>query len=94
MPHYDIAIMGGFGHVGLPFGIALAEAGRRVALIDINREAYDIIARGQMPFMEEGGEERLSKVLGKKLFLSLDDRSLVGCHYVVVVSGNSCGQTS
>jgi len=87
MPHYDIAILGGFGHVGLPFGIALAETGRRVVLIDINQRTYDIIANRQMPFMEEGGEERLGKVLEKNLFLSLDDRSLVGCHYVVVVLG-------
>lgn len=87
MINYDVAILGGFGHVGLPFGIALAETGKRVVLIDINQKAYDVICRGQMPFMEEGGEERLKSVINRKLYLSLDQTSVSGAHYVVVVLG-------
>lgn len=87
MTNYDVAILGGFGHVGLPLGIALAETGKRVVLIDINQKAYDIIGRGQMPFMEEGGEESLRRVLGKTLSITLDQSAIAGCHYVVVVLG-------
>lgn len=87
MSNCDIAILGGFGHVGLPLGIALAQTGRRVVLIDIDKKAYNVIASGRMPFMEEDGEYKLRQVLNKTLFLSLDEAELAKSRYVVIVLG-------
>ena len=33
---YDVVIVGGFGHVGLPLGISLADRGKRVCAVDVN----------------------------------------------------------
>ncbi|MBW2154731.1 MAG: nucleotide sugar dehydrogenase, partial [Deltaproteobacteria bacterium] len=70
MQLYDVCIIGGLGHMGLPLGLSLANTGKRVLLYDIDRKAMDIVSRGRMPFMELGAEEILCKVLGKTLFLS------------------------
>jgi UDP-N-acetyl-D-mannosaminuronic acid dehydrogenase len=57
---FDVCIVGGAGHVGLPLGIAFAQAGLSVLLYDINEVALATIAKSEMPFMEEGGQEALN----------------------------------
>ena len=42
----DIVIIGGCGHVGLPLGMALARAGKRVVALDISEEA---VAQARQP---------------------------------------------
>ena len=68
---YDVCIIGGLGHVGLPLGISLAGSGKRVMLYDINEKSIQTVSQGKMPFMEAGAEEFLKDVLGRSLFLSL-----------------------
>ena len=58
---YDISIIGGCGHVGLPLAIALADKGKKVCILDINRESLDQVRNGVMPFAEEGAEPLLKK---------------------------------
>ncbi|MCE9582089.1 MAG: nucleotide sugar dehydrogenase [Planctomycetes bacterium] len=58
-----ICIVGGAGHVGLPLAMMLAERGFTVDILDRNDAALDVLRAGRMPFMEEGGEELLRKVL-------------------------------
>ncbi len=53
---YDICIVGGLGHVGLPLGISFAQSGKKVMIYDINQKAIDIVSRGNMPFKEIGAE--------------------------------------
>ena len=50
----DVAIVGGCGHVGLPLGLAFAEAGLHVSLFDIDARAVALVNDGQMPFEEPG----------------------------------------
>lgn len=84
---YDVCIIGGLGHVGLPLGIALAKAGKRIVLYDINQKAIDTVSKGKMPFMEKGAEEILKNVLDKNLFVSSDRGVISNSYYVVVVIG-------
>lgn len=84
---YDVCIIGGCGHVGLPLGIALAQSGKRVILYDIDQNAINTISQGKMPFIEEGAEEMLQKVLEKNLFLSTERRVISESYFVVVVIG-------
>lgn len=84
---YDACIVGGLGHVGLPLGLSLAEAGKRVVLYDINRRAVEAVSAGKMPFLEHGAEEVLAKVLGNGLSVT-SDRQVVGqARFVVIVIG-------
>jgi UDP-N-acetyl-D-mannosaminuronic acid dehydrogenase len=60
---FEICVIGGCGHVGLPLSIAFAIKGRRVAIFDIDSSAIDTLRRGGMPFLEEDGERALREAL-------------------------------
>ncbi|OGJ63495.1 hypothetical protein A3A67_01365 [Candidatus Peribacteria bacterium RIFCSPLOWO2_01_FULL_51_18] len=84
----SIAIVGGCGHVGLPLGMVFAREGYKVYLIDISAEKVAMVNGGKMPFMEDGAEELLSKVLGTGLLEATTDFSLLkACETVVVTIG-------
>lgn len=84
---FDICIIGGLGHVGLPLGILFAKAGKKVAIYDINADVMQIVRRGEMPFLEPGAGAALKGVLNKNLFLS-SDRDVIGrSHFLIIVIG-------
>jgi len=70
---YDICIIGGCGHVGLPLGMCFAKEGRTVVALDINEELIQQVNAGKMPFKEEGGAELLPQVLAAKRFKATGD---------------------
>lgn len=83
-----VAIVGGCGHVGLPLGLAFADAGLDVVLYDINDDAIDQIRAGKMPFLERGAGVVLDRVLASgRLTLSSDPSSVAAVEVVVVVVG-------
>ena len=84
---YDVCIVGGLGHVGLPLGLSLADAGQDVVLFDINHSAAAAVAAGKMPFLESGGEEVLGRVLNKTLFLSAERDVISRSRFVIIVIG-------
>jgi UDP-N-acetyl-D-mannosaminuronic acid dehydrogenase len=84
---YDVCIVGGLGHVGLPLGISLADAGKTVALYDINAAAAEAVRAGEMPFLESGAEPVLRKVLGKTLSVTTDRQAIGRSRFVVIVIG-------
>lgn len=84
---YDVCIVGGLGHVGLPLGLSFADVGKNVVLYDIDRAAIEKVSSGKMPFLEAGAEVILKNVLGKKLHLSADNNVIKNSNFVVVVIG-------
>jgi UDP-N-acetyl-D-mannosaminuronic acid dehydrogenase len=62
---YDICVIGGGGHVGLPLAIMLASKGRQVCVYDVNEKSIALIKSGVMPFAEEGAEPLLRQVLAE-----------------------------
>lgn len=66
---YDLLIFGGLGHVGLPLGIMLADAGANVALYDIDHAQAAVVASGVMPFVEYDAEPILRRVIGRNLHI-------------------------
>lgn len=84
---FDVCIAGGLGHVGLPFGLALANANKKVILFDINTKTIEKVSSGEMPFKEEGAEEILKKVLNKNLFITDSPVSITKSKYLVVIIG-------
>ena len=64
---YDVAIIGGLGHIGLPLGILFADKLKNVLLLDNNLKDKDKVLNGEMPFIEYGAESLLKKALAKNL---------------------------
>lgn len=69
----DISIIGGAGHVGLPLGIVLANAGFSVTLIDEDRKRLNQIDHGELPFHEPGGQALLEDALAEENLLTTDE---------------------
>ena len=58
-----IVVVGGCGHIGLPLSVALANSGVYTVAYDINQKNVDFALTGKMPFIEDNGDEELSKAL-------------------------------
>ena len=84
---FDVCVVGGCGHVGLPLALAFARSGLRVAVYDHNDAVVATVRAGRMPFKEAGAEPILRDVIGRTLEVA-NDPSLVGqSQNVVVVIG-------
>ncbi len=85
---YDVAVVGGAGHVGIPLSLVLADSGLRVLIYDLNRAALSELEAGRLPFIEEGGEALLQKVLAaNSLGFSESPGDLRGIPVIVVTIG-------
>lgn len=83
-----VGILGGGGHVGLPFGITLADNGYEVHLVDSDEERVHSIAKGEMPFHEPGAESLLNRALeDRKLHPTTELSVIERCDIVVCVIG-------
>jgi UDP-N-acetyl-D-mannosaminuronic acid dehydrogenase len=84
----DVCVIGGGGHVGLPLALTFAEAGLRTVIYDINRDTVAKIRGGQMPFIEEGGQELLEHALMRgTLEVENSPALLSDCHFIVMIVG-------
>ncbi len=85
---FDVVIVGGLGHVGLPLGLVFAQKGLRTCLCDIDSEKAKMVKEGVMPFMEHGAEPILKEVLKSgKLKVSLDEKSVARGKYLIIAIG-------
>ena len=84
---YDVAIIGGLGHVGLPLGIVFADRGLQVVLIDIDEQRHATLKTGKMPFAEHGAEPILQQVLGRTLHLDTSLEAVTHSELVIVTIG-------
>ncbi|MBX9638753.1 MAG: nucleotide sugar dehydrogenase, partial [Mycobacteriaceae bacterium] len=63
LPNSRICVVGGAGHVGLPLALVLADEGYHVEILDTNVAALKTIMAGKMPFIENGAEDLLKRLL-------------------------------
>ena len=85
---YDVCIVGGLGHIGLPLGIVLASKGLKVCLQDINPESAEIVLNGSLPFVEYDAEGLLQEALKNELLsISLDPKSISESQNIVIAIG-------
>ena len=85
---FDVAIVGGCGHVGLPLGLAFASRGLRVALYDVNEAAVACVNGGTMPFDEPGAAEVLTATVGNGTLVATCDSRVIGtAEHIVIVIG-------
>jgi len=84
----DVVVIGGCGHVGLPLGLALAGAGLRVILYDVNPATVALVNTGELPFQEPDAAELLREVIGDGRLRATTDAPVVSrAEHVVVVIG-------
>jgi UDP-N-acetyl-D-mannosaminuronic acid dehydrogenase len=83
----NVVVVGGCGHVGLPFGMVLADHGMQVVLLDVDEAKVALINKGQMPFREAGAEALLPKLIGKSLGATTDPECLRSAEVVISVIG-------
>ena len=84
---FDILIVGGLGHVGLPLGLILADHGLQVSLYDIDQDRRAQVAAGRMPFLEYGAKPLLKRVIGKTLHLADGLEDVAQAELVMVTIG-------
>jgi UDP-N-acetyl-D-mannosaminuronic acid dehydrogenase len=83
----NIVVVGGCGHVGLPFGIVLADHGMQVTLLDVDERKVICLNEGKMPFREAGAEALLPKLVGKSLVATTDPECLRSAEVAISVIG-------
>ena len=83
---FDIAIVGGAGHIGLPLGILLANKRKKVILYDKDKNNFDKINNLSMPFMEAGGSILLKKNK-KRIFATTNKKYLFNAKIVIICIG-------
>jgi len=85
--NYDIVIIGGLGHVGLPLGLVWADAGLTVGAYDLDKAKGREISAGRMPFLEHGAGPILQRVYGKKFFLVEHVEEIANAKAVLITIG-------
>ena len=84
----DVVIVGGCGHVGLPLGIALADAGLEVVVYDISDASVKLVNNAELPFDEPGALPILERVVASgRLRASTDPVVVTDAQTVIVVIG-------
>ena len=90
-PHdftYDIGVIGGCGHVGLPFALLVASKQQKVLVYDINERAVEQVRAGKMPFHEEGADALLASDLAAgSLDCTAAPSALAKCRVLVLIVG-------
>ena len=81
---YDVCIIGGGGHIGLPLGVALACTGLKTVLLDVNKKNLDTIMSGVFPFKEDRGTEKLQEALSRGTLFGSSDPSVIGESSIII----------
>jgi UDP-N-acetyl-D-mannosaminuronic acid dehydrogenase len=82
---FDLCVIGGCGHVGLPLSIAFGSRGKRTAIFDVDREKVATVSRGEMPFIEDGGEAGLREGLRADKLVVTSDPAVISESDVIVL---------
>ncbi len=84
----DVVVLGGGGHVGLPLSLVLADSGARVGILDRDGAKLQRLAAGEMPFMENGADALLARILPTgRLVFGADPAMVARTDIVIVVIG-------
>lgn len=83
----EVTVVGGAGHVGVPLVLALAEAGLRVNVNDLNQQTLDTLQSGRLPFIEVDAEGALTRALASKrlVFTNAPERISTGGPVIITI---------
>src|SRR5262245_38285266 len=80
---YDVCVVGGCGHVGLPLAITFSQCGLRVCIHDIDGATVKQVQAGTMPFLEPGADQALRDALKCGLHVDNDPGLQSKAQYVI-----------
>ncbi len=83
---YDVCVVGGFGHVGLPLSIAFANMGKKTCAYDISDKMIDKLEKGEMPFIEYGADDKLREALKKGTLHFSTNKEVVGKSRDIIIT--------
>ncbi|MBF0353633.1 MAG: nucleotide sugar dehydrogenase [Alphaproteobacteria bacterium] len=83
---FDICVVGGAGHVGLPLALVFAAKNLNVAIYDINQNTLKTISEGKMPWLEEGAQPVLEQVLASERLHLFNDPTVIARSKTVIVT--------
>ncbi len=86
---FNISVVGGAGHIGLPLSCYLQNHGHKVTVIDKNQKVMDDASNGIVPFEEIDFEDNLNEALKKGLKFSSDMSAVAQTDYVFITLGTS-----
>ena len=86
---YDICIIGGLGHVGLPLGIVFANKNQQVVLHDLDKKNANIVFKEKkLPYVEHGASKLLKIALNKKkIHFSSDINIITQSKNIIIAIG-------
>jgi UDP-N-acetyl-D-mannosaminuronic acid dehydrogenase len=85
--NYDVVIIGGLGHVGLPLGLVWADTGLTIGAVDLDESKKKLVNAGKMPFLEHGAEPILQRVINKTFFVLNHVSEIANAKAVVITIG-------
>jgi len=84
----DMVVVGGCGHVGLPLALSLADCGYKVGIDDVDANKVAYVKAGNVPFLENGADALLKKLLPTgRLELASDPSLVESTDTVILVIG-------
>jgi UDP-N-acetyl-D-mannosaminuronic acid dehydrogenase len=87
-----VAVIGGAGHVGLPFSLVVGDSGHEVVVIDKNTEIIErFIKRGIYPYVEDGGKELLQKTTAT---FTWNNDEMKDCDVIAIMMGTPVDEQS
>lgn len=90
----QISIIGGAGHVGFPLGLIFSSKNFKVNLIDKDELNINKINTGISPFLEEGSQQLLKKMLKlKKIRATNDLNEVKKSKYIIICIGTPIDKT-
>jgi UDP-N-acetyl-D-mannosaminuronic acid dehydrogenase len=85
---HDVCVIGGAGRVGLPFSLTCADTGLSTVIYDLDAARVLQIRRGEMPFLEEGAQPVLERVLRSgRLEVDATPERVGECRFLVMIIG-------
>ena len=82
-----VAVIGGAGHVGLPFSLVLAQKGIEIISVDIDENKIQSLKQGKFPFLEKGGPELLKHSKDWPINFTNDFNKITTCDAIVITIG-------
>lgn len=86
---FDVSVVGGAGHIGLPLSLFLSSFGHDVTIIDTNQNVLEGLQKDILPFHENGLKEYWDKVGKDKIKLSNNNKDISESDFIVITLGTS-----